>query len=399
MTDRASFLALLLTLLTVTGAGAHAFGMTPAFVANEAPTDGATVPPAGVSQNEPEQEGQNPTDPPSTEAVAERVGSMNESVSEIEKILATLRKLKISGYVQAQYVDDQSSRDTLTGAAASRNRDQFSVRRGRIKFAYTASEIARGTFAFDASSSGVSLKDAYVELTEPWTSWKNTLTAGQFNWPFGFEIGYSSSDREMPERSRVIRALFPGERDRGVMLSGLGAGKRVNYKLAYVNGSGTAQSADLNSDKDLVGRVGLALGSVNIGLSGYSGTDLVSTAALPSGEEFDKERQGVDFQITTPFPGLRLRGEYVAGEERGSDVSGWYMYLIQNVGKRHRLAARADQYDPNEDLDDNRTTTLGASYTFQFDPQTLVMLAYEQPELETADPDDDVMTVRFQFKF
>ena len=37
-------------------------------------------------------------------------------------------------------------------------------------------------------------------IIEPWTSWKNTLTAGQFTWPFGFELVHSSSSRELPER-------------------------------------------------------------------------------------------------------------------------------------------------------------------------------------------------------
>jgi hypothetical protein len=116
------------------------------------------------------------------------------------------------------------------------------VRRARVKFTYQFLPTSKFVLQPDISSSGVTLKDGYVEYTEPWTPWHHTVTAGQFNWPFGFEIGYSSSDREMPERSRVVRTLFPGERDRGVQLSGLGLSDRFSYKVGLVNGTGTNQS-------------------------------------------------------------------------------------------------------------------------------------------------------------
>src|SRR5688572_31882283 len=166
--------------------------------------------------------------------------------------LENLSRMRLSGYLQAQYVNDERSTNELTSPTATRNLDQFSVRRARVKFTYQFSPTSRFVLQPDITSSGVALKDGYVELTEPWTSWKNTLTAGQFNWPFGFEIMYSSSAREMPERSRVIRTLFPGERDRGVMLSGLGMQERFRYQVAVVNGTGTTRSDDLNKRKDVL---------------------------------------------------------------------------------------------------------------------------------------------------
>lgn len=331
--------------------------------------------------------------------VAGRVEAMAEAFTEMKNLLDALNRLKISGYVQAQYVDDESSKDELSSPTSTKNRDQFSVRRGRLKLVYKATKASKVTVAFDAASSGVTLKDAFIDLTESRTGWGNTLTAGQFNWPFGFEIGYSSSDREMPERSRVVRTLFPGERDRGVMLSGAAPNGVVNYKLAVVNGTGTTQSFDFNSDKDFVGRVGLGLGRFDLGVSGYSGTDLSATNADPAGTEFDKTRYGADFQVVTPIPGLLTRGEYIVGEEKGSDVEGWYLYLIQNLGTKHQFVVRADSYDPNSDRGDNATMTLGGSYIYHFDEHAKVMLAYERPELEENDPDDNVATVRFQYKF
>lgn len=313
-------------------------------------------------------------------------------------VLEALERLKISGYIQAQYVDDESSRDELTGSG-SRNRDQFSIRRGRLKFVYTASETARATIQIEANSSGVDLKDAFVELTEPWTSWKHTLTAGQFKWPFGFEIPYSSSSREMPERSRVIRTLFPGERDRGVMASGAGFDKRLTYQLAVVNGSGIDQSSDPDSSKDAVGHLGWKFSALDLGASIYRGEALIATTTAPAGAMFDKNRTGVDAQWKTPLPGLVTRAEYITGDERGAEVDGWYVYLIQAIGKKNELVLRADDYDANTDLAGNAIFTLGGAWNYHLDKRTRLTLAYEHPEREESDPDDDVLTARLQFKF
>lgn len=319
-----------------------------------------------------------------------------------------LNRMKFSGYIQAQYVNDERSRNELGGSTGTRNADQFSVRRARVKFTYRILPTSRFVLQPDITSSGVTLKDGYVEFTEPWTAWKNTLTAGQFNWPFGYEIMYSSSSREMPERSRVIRTLFPGERDRGVMLSGLGLAGKLRYQVAVVNGTGTARSDDVNQQKDVVGRVGYSFGPLDVGASIYQGTDLVATSTVAAGREFDKTRQGLDFQWATPVPGLGVRGEYVTGRQAPSanttrtesfDVEGWYFYAIQNIGTRHQVVARIDEYDGNTDAAGDAVRTLGGSYIFHWDAHSKVMLAYERPRNETNDPDDNVFTLRYQYSF
>lgn len=337
--------------------------------------------------------------PAATPVSAEPPKSAEQQAAEDRKRLDLLSRLRITGYIQAQYVEDESSEDELTGPSSTRNRDQFSVRRGRIKFTYQMAPTARFLVQPDITSSGVTLKDGYLELIEPWTSWKNTLTAGQFTWPFGFELIYSSSSREMPERSRVVRTLFPGERDRGVQLSGRGPDGALGYQIAVVNGTGTTQSTDSNRRKDIVGRLGWKLGSFSGGFSGYQGEDLIATPSAPGGTELDKERAGFDVQWQTPVNGLSLRGEYIAGEDRGADVDGWYAYAIQRLGKRHGFAIRADEYDPDADISGNAVFTLGGSYIFHWDGNTKLMLAYEHPKNERNDPDDDVVTVRLQYAF
>jgi hypothetical protein len=345
---------------------------------------------------------------PTTEELSGKLDSMAEAFTEMRNSLENLNRMRLSGYLQAQYVNDERSVNELTGPAATRNLDQFSVRRARIKFTYQFSPTSRFVLQPDITSSGVVLKDGYVEYTEPWTTWKHTVTAGQFNWPFGFEIMYSSSSREVPERSRIVRTLFPGERDRGVMLSGLGLGDRLSYRVAIVNGTGTAQSFDFNKRKDLVGRLGYSFGAVDVGGSIYRGSDLVPVAGNTRGIEFDKERQGIDVQWATPIPGLGLRGEYITGKQApaaattriaSQDVSGWYLYAIQNIGTKHQFVVRADQYDPDTDADNDAVRTINPSYIFHWDANSKVMASYEFIETQTNDPDDNVFTLRYQYSF
>ena len=333
----------------------------------------------------------------------------NETLIEMKNVLDALNKLKITGYLQAQYVHDDSSQNSLGGSTGTRNRDQFSVRRARVKFTYQATPTSKFVLQPDITSSGVVLKDGYVELTEPWTQWKHTFTAGQFNWPFGFEIMYSSSNREVPERSRVVRTLFPGERDRGVMLSGRTPNKKLNYRIAVVNGTGTGRSDDLNKRKDIVGRVGYSFGAFDVGASVYRGSELIATSTNSAGLDFDKQRQGIDFQWATPLPGLRIRGEYITGKQAPAagttrsdsfDVEGWYFYAIQSIGARHQLAVRLDEYDSDSDTGNNAVRTINPSYIFHWDAHSKVMASYELIDTQgTSDPDDNVFTLRYQFSF
>lgn len=349
-------------------------------------------------------------EPPATTVtdLAGKVESMGEAFTETKNVVDALSKLKVTGYLQAQYVDDERSRDELTSPTATRNLDMFSVRRARIKFTYQMTPTSRFVLQPDITSSGVVLKDGYVELTEPWTTWKHTLTAGQFNWPYGFEIMYSSSSREVPERSRVVRTLFPGERDRGLMLSGTGFAERLNYRVALVNGTGTAQSFDFNQRKDLVGRLGYSFGALDVGVSAYRGQDLIPTATAAKGRNFDKERTGVDFQWATPVQGLGIRGEYIKGKQapasgttrtQSHDVDGWYLYAIQNIGTRHQMVLRVDEYDADTGVGGNAIRTINPSYIFHWDAHSKVMASYELIETENNDPDDNVFTLRYQFAF
>jgi hypothetical protein len=84
------------------------------------------------------------------------------------------------------------------------------------------------------------VNDAFLEyyLTD-----HATVRAGQFIVPFGFAVQQSSWLRESPERPIFSGYFFPGERDRGIMLSGdfgflSAAGfKSLQYFVGAINGN------------------------------------------------------------------------------------------------------------------------------------------------------------------
>ena len=115
--------------------------------------------------------------------------------------------------------------------------------------------------------------------------------------------------------------------------------------------------------------------------------------------------------------GLGVRGEYIRGKQPpnpgaaaasalSASVEGYYFYVIENLGTRNQFVLRYDSYDPDTGNElpnvaaNAKVTTLGGSYIFHWDANSKVMLAYEKPKTEGfADPDDNVFTLRYQYKF
>jgi hypothetical protein len=138
-----------------------------------------------------------------------------------------LKKLKVSGYVQAQFEVGQEFASTKVGKTTiydnrrgdgkSGNFFRFGIRRGRIKFAWEES-FGLAVFQLDITEKGIALKDAYFKVSESWLKIAS-LTVGVFDRPFGDEISYSSSRRESPERTILFQKLFPDERDLGAMVT------------------------------------------------------------------------------------------------------------------------------------------------------------------------------------
>lgn len=332
---------------------------------------------------------------------------VKERLSVAESDILNLKKFKVSGYVQARYEyhDDAISSPVKGTAGESQSKllNKFFVRRGRLKVTYQANKNALGVVYFDGSASGVSLKEAYVTLKEPYT--KLNFTLGQFNWPFGYEVSFSSSKREFPERARWSRALFPGERDRGLKVERtflLDQQYPLSLQAGVFNGNGTEDRSfganDPNKDKDFIGRASCSFGMIDLGVSGYWGkqfnaSDSVIPKQYPS--ETDKTRLGADGQFFYELPRLGggvFKAEVVVGEEPKSqskgfltadttrDVMGFDVVWAQNLREKFQFISRLDYYDPDRDIDDDQITTYGVGLIYFWDGNSKVKLVYEIPK-------------------
>jgi hypothetical protein len=334
------------------------------------------------------------------------------AIEKIQSDLSIIGRLKVSGYIQSQFqLADTAGIESFAGGNFPSGIDnRFSVRRGRFKLAYDYS-FSQYVIQVDVTEKGVGIKDAYVSFTEPWLQ-SFALTAGVFDRPFGYEISYSSSLRESPERSRMFQTLFPGERDLGAKLT-FQPPKTSRFNFIRVDAglfSGAGPTVvDFDRYKDFIGHIAFNKSfrdehvKLGLGLSYYNGgwrqgtkytyslmdftgngtnpifgytPDSVTTAA---GDRLRREYFGTDAQLTLDLPiGItQLRGEFIIGRQPGIDKSsaspstqpstdaylrnfmGGYAYLVQNIGQtRNQVVLKYDVFDPNTSVSGNQIGVL-----------------------------------------
>jgi phosphate-selective porin len=306
--------------------------------------------------------------------------TLSRDLNNLKAELNVAKKLKFSGWVQAQYqVADQKGVETYAGGSNFNPNvnNRFSVRRGRFKAVYD-NGLSLYNIQIDISERGVQMREMFVKITDPWTK-AFSLTTGMFNRPFGYEISQSSSVRETPERARMSQSLFFNERDMGTWLSiQAPATSRLHFlkidaaivsgtgitnvnNIGAVQGSGTkidgtkntnnntSGGNDFDSFKDFIGRISAQKTSksekvsIGGGLSYYNGgyrmgdynttpgrnTQVfsdngakgftVDSSASNNGAQAKRIHYGADVQLTVDFPwGMTtLRGEYIMGTMPG----------------------------------------------------------------------------------
>ncbi|MFA6780028.1 MAG: porin [Paludibacteraceae bacterium] len=336
------------------------------------------------------------------EAPKSELRQLEERTSNIEGKLTKLEKLKVSGYIQTQYQHGEEAASLKVGAANEKTSiedggafDRFGIRRGRIKFTYTEG-IASGVFQLDITEKGVGIKDAYLDIKDPWMK-RCGIKAGVFDRPFGYEISYSSSKRESPERSSIFQTLFPDERDLGVALV-LTPKKESPFSFLKLTAgifSGNGIKQDTKSLRDFIGHVSASktIGSSakwGTGFSYYLGgvyqgdkrvcemsgkTFVVDSSASNLGEYAKRQYFGVDgqFEVESPLGTTKLTAEYLWGQQPGTEgsskspngtlgtqttfirnFSGYYVMLVQSIGTTpFSLVGKYDYYDANTEVSGN----------------------------------------------
>ena len=324
--------------------------------------------------------------------VNDKVNGLTERLATDEADLQKLTKIKVSGYIQAQYQNYENLNTQPTNF--------FSLRRVRVKFTYEAADGVKFVLCPDFAPGNLSLKDAYVVLNDRWTK-SFSLWAGKFNRP-NYEVEYSSSQREVAERSTIIRTLYPGERAIGAKLEYNPLNVPLHLQFAVLNGadgitvnnaSGTNLNSNENKDfdnyKDIMVRAtyNLSLGSfggLDFGAHGYFGSlksnalktlssDYTTIKDVKFGDAVKRNWVGAEFQLFADLlGGMSIKGEYIAGKNASIGYSpvaavgttaavpgvanfqnkfaGYYLYFIKNLGKKNQFAFRYDYYDPNTDI-------------------------------------------------
>lgn len=327
--------------------------------------------------------------------------TLTRSVSVLQDYVENSKKLKFSGYIQAQYqyIDTIGAASFAGGNFAANTQHRMMIRRGRIKAAYST-DYAKYVLQFDVTEKGLAVKDAYGSYNLPFFL-PLTFTAGIFDRPFGYEISYSSSLRESPERSMIFQTLFPGERDLGAKLTfQMPKGHPLNplkFDIGLFNGTGPT-AVDFDDQKDIIAHVTYNKSTISekfsygFGLSYYDGGNILSTNKIYSGikdindtvvgfgvdSSFTKyksygKRQffGAEMQFNADFSfGMTtLRAEYLWGSQLGTSATtktpsvdpatdaylrnfnGGYIMLLQNLGTLPlQMVIKYDWYDPNTEV-------------------------------------------------
>lgn len=331
-----------------------------------------------------------------------KVDTLASAIESIQSDLSILKKIKFSGYIQAQWqkADTIGSPAGFSGGNFSGLDNRFAVRRGRLKVSYT-NELSSYVLQIDATEKGLGLKDAYVQFTDPWINFVS-LTGGVFNRPFGNEVEYSSASLESPERSRICQTLFPGEEDLGAKLT-LQMPKTSSWSFIKLDAglfNGNGINVETDKYKDFIGHLSAKKSyfdeslSVGLGASYYNGgfaepassqmgaklphiykmNGDVFAAQSDSGKVGDKAKReyiGFDGQVSFQSAiGLtQIRGEYIMGTQPAyktlsttsitnglpatddiyiRNFNGGYVYFIQSIlNTKNELVVKYDWYDPN----------------------------------------------------
>jgi hypothetical protein len=332
-------------------------------------------------------------------AVKEQLSEINDKVTGLTERLATaesdlskLTKIKVSGYIQAQYQNFENP--------SIQPSNYWSIRRARVKFTYEMPNGVKFVLQPDFSPGSLSVKDAYAIIGGSWM--KNfSLWAGKFNRP-NYEVEYSSGQRELMERSLIIRTLYPGERAIGAKLEYNPLNVPLHVQFALLNGAdgltinnsagtnlNSTENKDYDNYKDIMVRAyyNLSLGNfggLDFGAHGYFGalksnalktlsSDYSTIKDAKLGDAVKRNWLGAEFQLFADvLGGLSIKGEYIAGKNASigyapvaasgstaavpgvanfaNNFSGYYVYLIKNLGKKNQFALRYDYYDPNTDI-------------------------------------------------
>jgi hypothetical protein len=344
--------------------------------------------------------------------IAEIVTDPEGPVEATKADVAKLKRLTVGGYVQARYEDYPGGVDEDGKAIQS----GLSIRRARVKVTGKPTDTTTAILQLDMGADKTAIKDAYVEFCPKGNSEIGLdVVAGQMNWPFGYEVPYSSSRRETPERALWSRRLFTGERDTGVKITypftrewfgqiGLYNGAGIDAlnsvttvvtdstttppKTAKIKIPGTV-GRDYDNNKDIIANLQYNGVNSEFGLSAYLGKgiwnpDRAALIGVP------KTRFGADFRyylnnLTLKAEFVTAKGvdEAVSGYDNSKWVTGYDVQLGYNIGVSNTLVAKYETLseDPKYPIYGRRSAwNLGVLHWFDSNTRLKVFYTINQEQ-------------------
>lgn len=345
--------------------------------------------------------------------------SIQKALTDIKKAVDLMKKIKINGWVQAQYqYADTVGAANFDGGDFPTNVDnRFMIRRGRIKATFEGKNT-QYVVQLNMTERFINISDIYVKYTEPFTKWIS-LQAGVMNRPFGYDIQLSSAVRESPERARYTQIITPNERDMGAEII-VEAPKKsklygFNFTGGFFNGTGLTIPAvnisDIDSRKDFIGRLSYYKGikddkiKFGVGASHYNGFERIANNLVYSGFKTDtlgnkqfmlSDTSTVNYKgsyakrlyygveglvsVKSIIGTSTLRGEYVFGQQPGSvsstrspqaattgatfirNFNAAYFFFIQRImNSKHEVFVKYEWYDPNAKVGANDLGKAGSA--------------------------------------
>lgn len=360
-----------------------------------------------------------------TQFLMDMIDTTKELGKSTYQTLDRFNHIRISGYMQPQYqVASSKGAEGYSGGDFSRfSNNRFMLRRGRLRFDYTLTDKnyrnrLQFVFQFDGTERGVAIRDFWGRF------WEHkyelfSFSTGMFARPFGYEVNFSSGDREAPERGRMSQILFKTERDLGMMVSIEKRRKSAGWKFFRIdaglfNGQGLIAPEEYDHYKDFIGQivikpqiltkklkisggVSLLRGSIvqnahfSYRVKESNGRQLfvADSISTTKGGRLPRHYQGANIQLAykTKWGNTELRGEIWNGSHPGTMASsetpnaltveadgtftplyvrrfmGGFITYIQPLGsQRNQFIMKYDWYDPNTDV---AATQIGAvGYNF-----------------------------------
>ena len=336
---------------------------------------------------------------------AEGAELMRELVKELQDLNEKVQKLQedveeIKGWIEGQnetvpileaaVTDLQRFRPTFYAQFQYRDNDAFQLRDAILQQTFIRKDTMVGT----------------------------ELSAGQQALPLGFELERSSADREFPERTRINRVMFNGERTRSVLLRhGIAQNAFIvagmTSSLTFLDAEQSTTASGRFGRHGIVGALRFESPSQSYGVGIFQaerpslqGNPARSADVMRNWTYFDYAHNSLFIK------GLDVRGELIYGNDRipnasagatafGVPMRAFQVQALYNISSRNQIFWRHAEWDPNTRITRNNVRETGIGYRYYINPGASVTFSYEwfrDPGIRF-DTSYQVATLRYQFRF